>query len=61
MPSLRYGKWLNDNYRFVFALCISVCLIRSAVIADGVNQDYIAVVYHPAITGFDGGFRMDAG
>lgn len=40
------------------ALCISFCLIRSAVVVDGVNQNYIAVVYHPAIAGFDGSFPL---
>lgn len=40
-------------------LCISLCLTRTAIIADGINQNNVAVVYHPAIASFDSGFVMN--
>ena len=41
------------------SLRISSRLIRAAVGTLGVNQDDVAVVDHPAVAVFDGGFGVD--
>lgn len=49
--------YLNDIPSIFYR--ILHCIKSSAVIADGINHNDVAVVYHPAVASFYSGFVMN--